>query len=133
MEQVGPNLLLSYQSTQRVLTVAARDIWQYGFANMEKDGTIKLVCWNAERPEEKGRVRMQIPLAGVNFKPLQDDARGKTQVIFYVECHLGGSLPQWFQRQAIKFTYLGQNAFRKLIPQYLKTCPQAQTKPPIEQ
>ena len=50
------------------------------------DGTIKIVFWETPgKPEVKGKVRMTLPLAGVYFKPLKDDPRGKTQVIFYLE------------------------------------------------
>lgn len=76
---------------------------------------------------------MTLPLAGVYFKPLKDDPRGKTQVIFYLEASLGGAIPAWVQSKAVGLSTAGQNIYRKLIPKYLKEYPHAETKPLMEQ
>ena len=47
--------------------------------DIQKDGTIKSVFWEVpDKPETKGKVKLTCPLAGIIFKPLKDDPRGKT-------------------------------------------------------
>lgn len=97
------------------------------------DGTIKTLFWEVpDKPETKGKVKMQLPLAGVYFKPLKDDPRGKTQVILYLEASLGGSIPAWVQSKAVGLSTAGQNVYKKLIPKYLEKMPHAATKPLLE-
>ena len=117
-------MIIGYQSTHKILAVASRDCYQYTFMDILKDGTIKTLCWEVpDKPEVKGKVRMTLPLAGVYFKPLKDDPRGKTQVIFYLEASLGGNIPAWVQAKAVGMSTSGQNIYRKLIAKYLKDNP----------
>ena len=126
-------MLIGYQCTFKVLTVASREIYQYSFMDVQRDGTIKCIFWEVpDKPVTKGKVKMELPLAGVYFKPLKDDPRGKTQIVLYLEASLGGSIPAWVETKAIGLMTAGQNIFRKLIPKYLKDYPHAETKPLFE-
>ena len=84
LERLGANLAIGYQSTHRIMAVASRDVYQACFLHAEKDGTMKTIYWGVDRPNTKGKVRMELPLAAVIFKPLKDDPRGKTQIAFYL-------------------------------------------------
>lgn len=95
LEKLGCNLMIAYQATHKIVTVASRDVYQACFMDAQKDGTIKTVYWGMDKPEVKGKVRMELPLAGMIFKPLKDDPRGKTQVCLFLEASLGGSIPGW--------------------------------------
>jgi hypothetical protein len=102
------NLLIGYQSTYKILAVASRDVYQYAFMDIDKDGTLKIILWEVpDKPATKGKVRMILPLAGVFFKPLKDDPRGKCQISFYLEASLGGSIPAWVQTKAIGMSTAG--------------------------
>ena len=76
LEQVGANLVLGYTKLPRIFTVAARDSYHYTYYTIEDNGAIYCCLFDDEgddMPEEPGCVRMNAPLAGVAFEPMQDD------------------------------------------------------------
>lgn len=103
IEKFGTNLIMLYQSTNRVLAVAGRDIYYYCLFTHEQDGSFKCVFYPADHmPETKGLVRMSMPLAGFRFKNLVNDPKGRRcQIQMYVEASLEGNIPNWVQTQAI--------------------------------
>ena len=97
LEQIGANFLFSYQKLHRVLTVAARDVYQYIYYNINPDGSIILVLYDDEKddmPEEPGCVRMQVPLGGLSMTPIKGE-QNRCNITIYGEVNLGGYIPEF--------------------------------------
>lgn len=77
IEKVGANLFVAYQSTNRIATVGPRDIYHYILQRAERDNTVTCVMWPVKnRDVTPGKVRMDMPIAGIKFNPLENDPRG---------------------------------------------------------
>lgn len=83
-DTLGTNLFTQYQATNRVVTVASRDFHAFSFGNAYPDGSIKCVMWDIDRPDTNGKVRMDAPLAGFHFNPMEGD-NTKTKISLFIE------------------------------------------------
>ena len=81
-EKLGTNLFIAYQSTNRIATVGPRDIYHYILQVVDRDNTTTCIFWPVEgRDVTPSKVRMNLPIGGVRFKPLgENDPRGKCEV-----------------------------------------------------
>ena len=122
INKLGVNLLVGYQRTLRILTVAPRDLYQEGICNCEADGTLWSVLYDTtgeEYPVEKGIVRMASPLAGFKFTPYPDDPT-KCSVDLVIEADIGGNIPNWVFKQVLGETAYGLVLVRELLPDWVK-------------
>ena len=78
-------------------------------------------------PEEPGCVRMQMPLGGIEFKPMKDDPT-KCTVTMYGEANLGGYIPDFVTKQALGDSAYSLVKLRKVMIDYVK-----QNKKELEQ
>lgn len=112
-----------------------RDIYHYILQRAERDNTVTCVFWPVEnRDETPGKVRMDMPLAGIKFKPLENDPRGKSEIHLFIKVNLGGAIPKWVMSQALSWSASGQLVYKKLIDGYLKKHPMSayEKKPYVE-
>ena len=76
LERVGVNLLLAYQVNKRVLTISERDLYMHQYCDIDDDGNLYTFVSDEfckDCPDEKGCVRMDIPLGGYVIKPDKSD------------------------------------------------------------
>ena len=69
-------------------------------------------------PEEPGCVRMQVPLGGIEFKPMKDDPT-KCNVTMYGKMNLGGYIPEFVQKQALGDSAYSLVKLRKVMIDYV--------------
>ena len=75
IKTIGCNLAYGYQRTYRIITVAPRDVYVYGYIEQLDSGACVLVLFDDpedDEPEEKGCVRMNA-FGGMLFTPYKDD------------------------------------------------------------
>ena len=88
---------------------------------MDRDNTTTAIFWPVEgRDVTPGKVRMDMPVAGIRFKTLQNDPRGKSEMQFVIKLDLSGMIPTWVMSQALGWSANGLLAFRKLTDKYFK-------------
>ena len=122
IDKLGTNLLVGYQRSHRIITVAPRDMYQEGLGNCEADGTIWIALHDAdstEYPVESGIVRMSTPIAGFRFTPYPDDP-SKCTVEMLIECNIGGLIPNWIFKQVLGEMAYGLVNLRALLPDWYK-------------
>ena len=118
-EKIGANLVMGYQRTHRLVTLAPRDLYNYCIFNIEESGRCWIVCWDAEGefPETPGCVRMSCPLGGMLFTPFPDDP-SKCHVDLVIEADARGFVPLWIFKHVISDSAHGLAVIREDCPKF---------------
>ena len=111
------------------MTVAPRDVHTYNIVNVMENGSIYLVIADIQdKPEERGMVRMRIPIGGVLFSPQED---GGTKIDYVVEGDFKGNIPQWIMTKVFSISSYGLVFLNTEIPKYLQANKQKIESNPI--
>ena len=123
LEQVGANLVLGYTKLPKIYTVAARDSYHYTYYTIEDNGAVYCCLFDDEgddMPEEAGCVRMNAPLAGVAFEPLEDDPNRCTVTMYGKLDFKQEITSQFLVEKAIEMTAYSLVKLRKIVVRYVQ-------------
>ena len=122
IDTIGVNMLFGYQRTYRIIAVAPRDVYVYGFVDILLDGRYILVLFtdvDDDKPEEKGCVRMEA-FGGMVFTPNKDDpSKCRMDVLQTIDIKMN-LIPSYIVSQVVNLSAHGICTIQDLMPKWVK-------------